>query len=215
MKKKTTYGFGTKLFLIGLFICGLLIGCSFFMAFEETEEIAGTVEHTYYGRYYSTGSRTSRKGAPMCRVVWYDKDGEQVTYGMPNDLGYEVGDTYYLEVDADSNRIPKRSVGEGIVSLVIGLILCTISVISWRLKFKVPKPKREKQLTAIEKKRREVYNERDYVPVVKCSICNGEQVAGFKDKKTGHFTEVMLIQKDRDLEDFKQRYGVTEVKKEY
>lgn len=27
--------------------------------------------------------------------------------------------------------------------------------------------------------------------VLKCSICNGEQVAGFKDIATGAFTEVM------------------------
>ena len=32
--------------------------------------------------------------------------------------------------------------------------------------------------------------------VLMCSICNGEQVAGFKDKQTGHFTEVMLIKMD-------------------
>ena len=37
------------------------------------------------------------------------------------------------------------------------------------------------------------YNPETQRPVLKCSICNGEQVAGFKDKQTGHFTEVMLI----------------------
>ncbi len=30
-------------------------------------------------------------------------------------------------------------------------------------------------------------------PVIRCSICNGEQIAGFKDKKTGKFTEVLLV----------------------
>ena len=29
--------------------------------------------------------------------------------------------------------------------------------------------------------------------VLKCSICTGEQVAGFKDIHTGHFDEIMLI----------------------
>lgn len=28
-------------------------------------------------------------------------------------------------------------------------------------------------------------------PVLRCSICNGEQVAGFKDIHTGKFEEVM------------------------
>lgn len=51
--------------------------------------------------------------------------------------------------------------------------------------------------------------------IVKCSICNGEQVAGFKDKQTGHFTEVMLIKSEKDLEVFKKAYGVEKVGKEY
>lgn len=136
MKKQSTNGFGTKLFLIVLFICGFFMVCNLFMAFEETEEIEGTVEHTYISRSYNSITKRSSNGVPMCRVVWYDKDGEKVTYGMPNDLGHKVGDSYYLEVDADMNRIPKRSVGEGIVVGIIGLILCTVSIISWRIKFK-------------------------------------------------------------------------------
>ena len=51
--------------------------------------------------------------------------------------------------------------------------------------------------------------------VMKCSICNGERVAGFKSKEDGHFTEVMLIRDDKDLEDFKETYKITEIKKEY
>ena len=52
-------------------------------------------------------------------------------------------------------------------------------------------------------------------PVLKCSICNGEQVAGFKDKQSGKFTEVMLIRDKGDLEVFMKTYGLTEVAKEY
>ncbi len=37
------------------------------------------------------------------------------------------------------------------------------------------------------------------IPVIKASICNGEQVAGFKDIKTGAFEEIMLISNDGDL----------------
>lgn len=51
--------------------------------------------------------------------------------------------------------------------------------------------------------------------VIRCSICNGEQVAGFKDKRTGHFTEVMLIRSNHDLETFKSTYGLPDVAKEY
>ena len=53
------------------------------------------------------------------------------------------------------------------------------------------------------------------IAVIKCSICTGEQVAGFKSKEDGHFTEVMLIREDKDLVKFKEIYNIEEVKKEY
>ena len=53
------------------------------------------------------------------------------------------------------------------------------------------------------------------IAVIKCSICTGEQVAGFKSKEDGHFTEVMLIRDDKDLEKFKETYKIEEIKKEY
>ena len=36
------------------------------------------------------------------------------------------------------------------------------------------------------------YDKDTQKPVIKASICNGEQVAGFKDLHTGKFEEVML-----------------------
>ena len=45
--------------------------------------------------------------------------------------------------------------------------------------------------------------------VIKCSICTGEQVAGFKNKEDGHFTEVMVIRDDLDLMKFKEIYKVS------
>ena len=36
--------------------------------------------------------------------------------------------------------------------------------------------------------------------VLRCSICNGEQVAGFRNKITGEFTEVMLIRDAKELD---------------
>lgn len=53
-------------------------------------------------------------------------------------------------------------------------------------------------------------------PILHCSICNGEQVAGFKDLETGHFEEVMLIKNATDLDKFKSEYGINgEIEKEY
>lgn len=37
------------------------------------------------------------------------------------------------------------------------------------------------------------YNPDTMRAVLKCSICNGEQVVGFKDKQTGKFMKIMLI----------------------
>lgn len=51
--------------------------------------------------------------------------------------------------------------------------------------------------------------------VLRCSICNGEQVAGFEDEASGKFEEIMLIKSPRDLETFKNTYGVDDIKKEY
>ena len=47
-------------------------------------------------------------------------------------------------------------------------------------------------------------------PVLRCSICTGEQVAGFKDLHTGKFLDIMLIRGEKDLQDFKEQYGITE-----
>ena len=53
-------------------------------------------------------------------------------------------------------------------------------------------------------------------PVIRCSICTGEQVAGFRDNVTGRFTEVMLIRTAGDLEEFRRKYGITgEIEKIY
>lgn len=37
------------------------------------------------------------------------------------------------------------------------------------------------------------YNPETQRAVLKCSICNGEQIAGFKERTTGHFTEVIGV----------------------
>lgn len=60
-----------------------------------------------------------------------------------------------------------------------------------------------------------VYDVETEKPVLKCSICNGEQVAGFKNLHTGVFREIMLIRNPADLQHFKEMYDITEVTKEY
>lgn len=60
-----------------------------------------------------------------------------------------------------------------------------------------------------------LYNPETHKAVVRCSICTGEQVAGFKNKSTGQFEEVMLIRNQTDLDQFKNRYHIDEITKEY
>ncbi|MCH5253594.1 MAG: aspartate dehydrogenase [Lachnospiraceae bacterium] len=59
------------------------------------------------------------------------------------------------------------------------------------------------------------YDKNNWKPVLKCSICTGEQVAGFKDIHTGKFEEVMLIKNSRDMDAFMRIYDVTDISKEY
>lgn len=60
------------------------------------------------------------------------------------------------------------------------------------------------------------YDKDNKKPVIKASICNGEQIAGFKDIHTGKMEEVMLIKNPSDLDAFKKMYGIDEeIEKEY
>ena len=59
------------------------------------------------------------------------------------------------------------------------------------------------------------YDKERQKPVLRCSICNGEQVAGFRDIHTGRFEEAALIRNERELEDFMRLYGIDEISKEY
>ncbi|MDD7390449.1 MAG: aspartate dehydrogenase [Lachnospiraceae bacterium] len=54
-------------------------------------------------------------------------------------------------------------------------------------------------------------------PVIRASICTGEQVAGFKDIKTGRFEDLMVIRSEEDRRLFMELYDVKEeeLKKEY
>ena len=55
------------------------------------------------------------------------------------------------------------------------------------------------------------------IPVIRSSICTGEQTAGFRDTASGNFVEVRLLRSDADLQEFLRLYGVdaADVKKEW
>ena len=70
-------------------------------------------------------------------------------------------------------------------------------------------PKRKPDIPAYD------YDPEREIPVIRASICNGEQVAGFKNKKTGTFHELVLIRDEQDIAAFKNAFGLNEIKKEY
>ena len=61
------------------------------------------------------------------------------------------------------------------------------------------------------------YDKTGKIPVIRSSICTGEQVAGFKDIVSGKFEELMLIRGEKDLAEFLSRYQVeeSEIKREW
>lgn len=68
-----------------------------------------------------------------------------------------------------------------------------------------------------KKAEKEPYNKEEQKPIIRSSICTGEKVAGFKDIRTGKFTEVMLIKNSKDMDLFLEKYdiSVAEIKTEW
>ena len=61
----------------------------------------------------------------------------------------------------------------------------------------------------------ETYDPAIYTPVIRASICTGEKVAGFRSQD-GKVHEVMLIRSEKDLESFREQYGISgEIKTVY
>lgn len=58
------------------------------------------------------------------------------------------------------------------------------------------------------KREKRTYDRENLKPVIRSSICTGEQVAGFKNIHTGKFSEVMLIRTGADLEEFLELYDI-------
>ena len=60
-----------------------------------------------------------------------------------------------------------------------------------------------------------IYNPAIHKPVIHCSICTSEKIAGFMDRNTNKFIEVLCIKEDKDLEDFKGDYQLNEIERIY
>ena len=59
-----------------------------------------------------------------------------------------------------------------------------------------------------KKVKKEAYDSVNLEPVIRCSICTGEQVACFRSRHTGALQEIMLIRNPDDLKEFREKYGI-------
>lgn len=65
------------------------------------------------------------------------------------------------------------------------------------------------------KKETKTYDHENLRPALRCSICTGEQIAGFQNLHTGKFQEVALIRTQEDLDGFMELYGIEKITKIY
>lgn len=64
---------------------------------------------------------------------------------------------------------------------------------------------RKKEATAVYS-----YDREKEKPVLRCSICTGEQVFGFRNLETGKLEEVGLVRGEQELKKLLSQYGVSE-----
>ena len=57
---------------------------------------------------------------------------------------------------------------------------------------------------------KEEFDRTEKRPAIRCSICTGEQVAGFQQLSTGKFEEVMVLRNEEDKKEYLERYGIKE-----
>ena len=68
-----------------------------------------------------------------------------------------------------------------------------------------------------EKRNIPSYPPEEFEPVIRCSICTGEQVACMRSRETGKLHEIMLLQSEKDLQDFCRMYSLSlsDIRKTY
>ncbi len=64
-----------------------------------------------------------------------------------------------------------------------------------------------------KKKKREVekrsFDRELLQPMIRVSICTGEKTAGFKNRETGKFQEIMLVNSQEALQEFLDTYDIS------
>ena len=97
-----------------------------------------------------------------------------------------------------------------IIMGVVGLLIFFVVLI-------LQKYKRVSKATNYESHLKDMiqYDPATQYAVIRSSICTGEKVAGFKNKKDGHFMEVMVIRSVEDENRFKEIFELDTIRTEY
>ena len=99
----------------------------------------------------------------------------------------------------------------------VPVIIGSVSLVAFFIVFMIEMSQDSARVPYYEKNLREkiAYDPETQYAVIRSSICTGERVAGFKNRKNGQFTEVMVIRTPEDEERFKKIFELDTVKTEY
>ena len=99
----------------------------------------------------------------------------------------------------------------------VPVIIGSVSLLAFLVVFMIEMSQDSARVPYYEKNLREkiAYDPETQYAVIRSSICTGEKVAGFKNRKNGQFTEVMVIRTPEDEERFKMIFELDTVKTEY
>ena len=99
----------------------------------------------------------------------------------------------------------------------VPVIIGSVSLVAFFIVFMIEMSQDSAKVPYYEKNLREkiAYDPETQYAVIRSSICTGEKVAGFKNKKNGQFTEVMVIRTPEDEARFRKIFELDTVKTEY
>ena len=99
----------------------------------------------------------------------------------------------------------------------VPVIIGSVSLVAFFVVFMIEMSQDSAKVPYYEKNLREKipYDPETQYAVIRSSICTGEKVAGFKNRKNGQFTEVMVICTPEDEARFRKIFELDTVKTEY
>lgn len=99
----------------------------------------------------------------------------------------------------------------------VPVIIGSVSLVAFFVVFMIEMSQDSAKVPYYEKNLREkiTYDPETQYAVIRSSICTGEKVAGFKNKKNGQFTEVMVIRTPEDEARFRKIFELDKIKTEY